>query len=103
LKKNAQDHCWVLADNDALSPQDASDSRTFGPLALQHVLGRVLYAAASESNHGPIENSPQSMAIDAPVLEAELDLEVLCENAGDEDTDSVNATKDSSTTRNRGR
>ena len=36
-----------------------------------------MYAAKSETDHGPIENSEEGMASDAPVLEAELDLDQL--------------------------
>lgn len=39
-----------------------------------------MYVAASETDHGPVENSVEGMAADASVLEAELDLEMLCEN-----------------------
>ena len=37
-----------------------------------------MYAATSETNHGPVENSVEGMAIDASVLDAELDLDALC-------------------------
>lgn len=70
-------HCWVLADNEALSPPAVIDSRTFGPLPLSNIIGRVMYAARSETDHGPIENSEAGMASDAPVLEAELDIDRL--------------------------
>ena len=43
-----------------------------------------MYAARSETDHGPIENSEAGMESDAPVLEAELDLENLC-GRGDDD------------------
>lgn len=39
---------------------------------------RILYAARSETDHGPVENSAEGMEADAPVMEAELDLERLC-------------------------
>lgn len=35
-------HCWVLADNEQLQPPDVIDSRSFGPLPLHHVLGRIM-------------------------------------------------------------
>ena len=35
-------HCWVLADNEELQPSPI-DSRSFGPLPLQNVLGRIMY------------------------------------------------------------
>ncbi len=39
---------------------------------------RILYCARSETDHGPVENSEEGMASDAPVIEAELDIEQLC-------------------------
>ncbi|KAL4418699.1 hypothetical protein ABPG77_008713 [Micractinium sp. CCAP 211/92] len=71
-------HCWVLADNESLAPPNVIDSRSFGPLPLSHIVGRILYAARSETDHGPVENSEEGMAADAPVVEAELDVEALC-------------------------
>lgn len=78
LPSPAQGHCWVLADNDKLVPPHVIDSRTFGPLPLSNVVGRVLYSARSEVDHGPVENSLAAMMADAPVVEQELDLELLC-------------------------
>lgn len=40
---------------------------------------RILYAARSDTDHGPVENSEEGMAADAPVIEAELDIEALCQ------------------------
>lgn len=39
---------------------------------------RVLYAARSPSDHGPVENSTAAMQADVAVLEAELDIDKLC-------------------------
>lgn len=72
-------HCWVLADNESLAPPHVIDSRSFGPLPLSHIVGRILYAARSDTDHGPVENSEEGMAADAPVIEAELDIEALCQ------------------------
>ena len=47
-------HCWVLADNEALPLPAARDSRAFGPLPYGAILGRVVYAAASVTDHRPI-------------------------------------------------
>eukprot|EP00887_Chlorella_sp_A99_P002242 scaffold10.g2242.t1 len=71
-------YCWVLADNEALAPPQVIDSRSFGPLPLSAISGRVLYAARSETDHGPVENSEEGMSADAPVVEAELDVPALC-------------------------
>ena len=45
---------------------------------------RVLYCARNESDHGPVENSEEGMEADAPVLEAELDIEALCSDEDQE-------------------
>ena len=45
---------------------------------LRHLLCRILYTARSDTDHGPVENSEEGMAADAPVVEAELDVEALC-------------------------
>lgn len=50
-----QGHCWVLADNEDLAPCDAVDSRTFGPLPLQNIQGRVMYYARDETDHGALQ------------------------------------------------
>lgn len=47
-------HCWVLADNESLPLPAARDSRAFGPLPYGAILGRVVYAAASVTDHRPI-------------------------------------------------
>lgn len=70
-------HVWVVADNENLDPLLVIDSRKFGPLPMQNIVGRILYAASSRIDHGPVENSEPAMRADAPVLEAELDLEQL--------------------------
>jgi hypothetical protein len=80
-----QGYCWVLADNEDLTFPDVIDSRTFGPLPLNNILGRVMYAARSHVDHGPVENSIAGMESDAAVLEAELDLDTL---VGESDEDS---------------
>jgi hypothetical protein len=85
---NKQGHCWVLADNEDLNFPDVIDSRTFGPLPLGNIIGRVMYAATSSTNHGPVENSLAGMESDAAVLEAELDLETL---VGEENTASTSS------------
>jgi hypothetical protein len=57
------------------------DSRSFGPLPLESVLGRIMYFYRSQSDYGVVENSPQASASDEAVLDAELDLDKL--RAGD--------------------
>jgi inner membrane protease subunit 1 len=83
-----KDHAWVLADNETLEPKEAIDSRVFGPIPMQSILGRVIYAAHSATNHGYVENSIDAMELDAPVLEAELDMDRLLHNNGDSSSSS---------------
>ncbi|EIE23483.1 hypothetical protein COCSUDRAFT_53353 [Coccomyxa subellipsoidea C-169] len=71
--------CWVLADNEELKPPDVIDSRTFGPLPVENIVGRIVYYVR-QNDHGVVENSKTAMAADAAVLEAELDLEKLRES-----------------------
>lgn len=73
-------HCWVLADNEALSPPDVVDSRSFGPLPVENILGRIMYYWRSSSDAGVIENSEEAVDMDAPVLRAELDVDQLAGN-----------------------
>jgi hypothetical protein len=72
-------HCWVVADNpgDAEGPEQPADSRAFGPLPTANLLGRVVYAVRSATDHGVVINSEQGAAADAAVLAAELDVESL--------------------------
>ncbi len=69
--------CWVLADNQDLTPSQAVDSRSFGPLHVDHILGRILYFVRSQTEHGPVDNSQIANISDLPVLEAELDVDKL--------------------------
>ena len=74
-------HCWVLSESatfKANAPNDI-DSRSFGPLPVQNIIGRVIYQAASPTEHGPTSNSPEAMDDDAVVLDAELDVESFCD------------------------
>lgn len=36
-------HCWVVADNEDLDPSQVIDSRSFGPLPIENVMGRIMY------------------------------------------------------------
>lgn len=60
------DHCWVVRDNEAA--HDSPDSRKFGPLSIEHILGRVMYAIRSATDHGRVVSSPYAMASDSIVL-----------------------------------
>ncbi|KAJ7977237.1 Peptidase S24/S26A/S26B/S26C family protein [Quillaja saponaria] len=75
-----KDECWVLADNDKLKAKEANDSRTFGPVQMTDIVGRVIYSLRSAVDHGPVQNSHFSMRKDSPVLEVELDVDEMAKN-----------------------
>lgn len=62
-------HCWVLREN--LAALAAPDSTYFGPISLKYIVGRVMYAIRSRTDHGRVTNSPYSTASDAIVLAQE--------------------------------
>lgn len=72
--------CWVLADNEALEPKEAKDSRTFGPVHASDIIGRVIYCLQNAVDHGPVQNSHFSLKKDSPVLEVELDVDEMAKN-----------------------
>ncbi|CAH9073780.1 unnamed protein product [Cuscuta europaea] len=75
-----EDECWVEADNESIKPKDANDSRTFGPVCMDDIIGRVIYCIRSAVDHGPVNNSKLGSQKDAPVLEVELDVEEMMKN-----------------------
>lgn len=62
-------HCWVVRENEGA--ETARDSTFFGPVALERVVGRVMYAIRSGADHGRVASSPAAMAADALVLQQE--------------------------------
>ncbi|XP_031474652.1 uncharacterized protein LOC116246887 [Nymphaea colorata] len=72
-----KDECWVLADNEALNPKEAHDSRTFGPVRIGDIVGRVIYYMQTAVDHGPVQNSHFGMQKDSPVLAVELDVDEM--------------------------
>ena len=70
--------CWVLSEVETFKSNAVIDSRSFGPLPLENIIGRVIYQCQSATEHGPTTNSDQAMAEDAVVLDAELDVESFC-------------------------
>lgn len=62
-------HCWVQRDNP--TAQTAPDSTSFGPLALDYVIGRVMYAIRSATDHARVPNSSYGMASDSIVMAQE--------------------------------
>ncbi|KAJ4726891.1 Peptidase S24/S26A/S26B/S26C family protein [Melia azedarach] len=75
-----KDECWVLVDNESLKPKEANDSRTFGPVPMSNIVGRVIYCLRTAVDHGPVQNSHFSMRKDSPVLEVELDVDEMMKN-----------------------
>ncbi|XP_019161434.1 PREDICTED: uncharacterized protein LOC109158067 [Ipomoea nil] len=75
-----EDQCWVVADNENIKPKDANDSRTFGPVCMADIIGRVIYCLKSAVDHGPVNNSNFSIQKDTPVLEVELDVDEMAKN-----------------------
>lgn len=62
-------HCWVTRDNK--NATSAPDSTYFGPLSVEYIVGRVMYAIRSATDHGRVRNSPYAMASDSIVLAQE--------------------------------
>ncbi|GAB2282242.1 hypothetical protein Dimus_016792 [Dionaea muscipula] len=75
-----EDQCWVLSDNEKLKPKEAMDSRSFGPVPMSNIVGRVIYCLRTAVDHGPVRNSPLSMRRDSSVLEVELDVDEMAKN-----------------------
>ena len=74
-------HCWVLSETPEFKPNEIIDSRTFGPLAVENIVGRVIYQCQSPTEHGPTSNSEEAMYDDAAVLDAELDVDSFCSDS----------------------
>lgn len=75
-----KDQCWVLADNESLKPKESYDSRTFGPVTMTNIVGRVIYCLRNAVDHGPVNNSHFSERQDSHVLEVELDVNEMAKN-----------------------
>lgn len=75
-----KDECWVLADNENMKPKEANDSRTFGPVPMRNIVGRAIYCLRTAVDHGPVQNSNDSMRKDSPILEVELDVDEMMKN-----------------------
>ncbi|KAL8523127.1 hypothetical protein ACS0TY_013196 [Phlomoides rotata] len=74
------DECWVVSDNAEVKPKDSYDSRTFGPVSMTDIVGRVIYCMRNDVDHGPMNNSRSSMKEDSPILAVELDVDELKKN-----------------------
>lgn len=75
-----KDECWVVADNQKLKAKEAYDSRTFGPVQMSDIVGRVIYCLRTAVDHGPVQNSRLSMRRDLPILEVELDVDEMAKS-----------------------
>jgi hypothetical protein len=53
----APDTVWVTAENSDLEPPDVEDSRTFGPVQLDAIVGRCIYAIRSKADREHIDNN----------------------------------------------
>ena len=70
----------AAADNDATDSSRAPDSRVFGPIGVDAILGRVVYYVRSATDHGPVANHPASADEDAAVLATEVRPDTLAED-----------------------
>ena len=82
---------WVTADNDAADSSRAADSRAFGPIGVDAIVGRVIYYVRSATDHGPVANHPSSADEDAVVLATEVRPDALAEDLAAETAKSANA------------
>mmetsp|Transcript_644 Transcript_644/g.2145 ORF Transcript_644/g.2145 Transcript_644/m.2145 type:complete len:195 (+) Transcript_644:201-785(+) len=62
---------WVLCDNTTC---EEPDSRTFGPVPMENVVGRVIYRYRSKTDHDFVKNSPQARFGDELVFAYEAHL-----------------------------
>ena len=74
----------MVADNEELQPKPI-DSRSFGPLPLNSIIGRIIYHACSQTDHHPVQNSREVTDGDLVVLHTELDVNKLAAYEPDED------------------
>ncbi|XP_021721907.1 mitochondrial inner membrane protease subunit 2-like isoform X1 [Chenopodium quinoa] len=65
--------CWVLSDNKNLKPEESNDSRTYGPISINNIVGRVIYRFQTAKVHNVVVNSAYSLQNDRSVLFVELD------------------------------
>lgn len=87
-------HCWVERDNSKAS--GAPDSTSFGPLSLENVIGRVMYAIRSATDHARVPNSPYAMASDAIVMAQEPVSQYFSSSTTAENDSNNNSTDDRS-------
>ncbi|KAA8490550.1 Mitochondrial inner membrane protease subunit 2 [Porphyridium purpureum] len=61
-------HCWVQCDNPAAPTRD---SRSFGAIRFDHIIGRAIYAVKNATEHYRIKNSDRATAEDDIILSYE--------------------------------
>mmetsp|Transcript_12259 Transcript_12259/g.40259 ORF Transcript_12259/g.40259 Transcript_12259/m.40259 type:complete len:198 (-) Transcript_12259:85-678(-) len=66
------EHLWVTCDDASVAPAAAYDSRSFGPLPIAEVIGRVVYFIRSPTDHAATLNSDPSMREDECILAEEV-------------------------------
>ncbi|KAL7113092.1 hypothetical protein ACP275_04G042300 [Erythranthe tilingii] len=73
-----KNQCWVLADKFDLETEEAYDSRTFGPVNINNIVGRAIYAVSiGRLYHETVYNNLDSVIEDFPVVEVELNIEEM--------------------------
>lgn len=60
--------CWLLADNDNLKAEEANDSRTWGPIAVDNIMGRVIYRFHNVNDHYFVHNSFENILEDRSLI-----------------------------------
>ncbi|XP_010671023.2 uncharacterized protein LOC104887934 [Beta vulgaris subsp. vulgaris] len=75
--------CWVLSDNKNLKPGENNDSRTYGPISITDIVGRVIYRYQARGNHGFVRNSEISTRSDLSVIFIELDFSEVIRHRDD--------------------
>eukprot|EP00184_Porphyridium_aerugineum_P002133 CAMPEP_0184695052 /NCGR_PEP_ID=MMETSP0313-20130426/2808_1 /TAXON_ID=2792 /ORGANISM="Porphyridium aerugineum, Strain SAG 1380-2" /LENGTH=236 /DNA_ID=CAMNT_0027153439 /DNA_START=156 /DNA_END=866 /DNA_ORIENTATION=- len=63
-----EDTCWVLCENKSATQPD---SRYFGPVRLDKIIGRVIFAVRSATEYSRVRNSDMGMLMDEIVLAVE--------------------------------
>ncbi|KAL7151582.1 hypothetical protein ABFS83_04G041300 [Erythranthe nasuta] len=70
--------CWELVDKFDLANEEAYDSRTFGPVNINNIVGRAIYAVSiGRLYHETVYNNLHSVIEDFPVVEVELNIQEM--------------------------
>lgn len=52
---------YIMLFSGIILLQDSYDSRTFGPVSMTNIVGRVIYCLRNEVDHGPVANRLASL------------------------------------------